>query len=61
MQPIGSTGTSTTLGADTNLADGVSVPWTVNDPNLNANVWAIATDSAGASTQSQPIIVVARR
>jgi LysM repeat protein len=60
LQPIGNTATPTTLGADTNLADGVSVPWIVNDPNLNANVWAIATDSAGASTQSQPIVVVAR-
>jgi LysM repeat protein len=60
-QPIGSNVTPTTIGVDSNLADGASVPWTVNDANLNANLWAIVTNSANENTQSQPVVVFSRQ
>jgi LysM repeat protein len=61
LQPIGSNAAPTTLGVDTNLADGISITWTVNDPNLRANLWAIATSSTNESTQTTPIVVVSRQ
>jgi LysM repeat protein len=60
LQPIGTNAAPITIGVDTNLSDGVSVSWTVNDPNLRANLWAIVTNSAGENTQTSPIIVVTR-
>jgi LysM repeat protein len=57
-QPIGTTTAPTTLGVDTNLSDGVSIPWTVTDSNLRANLWAIATNAANETTQTTPIIVI---
>jgi hypothetical protein len=57
MAPVGSNAAPATIGVDTNLTDGISVPWAINDPGMRVNVWAIATNSANESTQSQPVIV----
>jgi LysM repeat protein len=59
MLPVGSTAAPKVIGVDTNLADGVAVPWTV-PASLQANVWAVATNSANESTQSPPIVVFTR-
>jgi LysM repeat protein len=59
LAPVGTNVAPTTLGVDTNLADEVSVAWRVTDPNLRANLWAIATSSANANTQTDPIVIFA--
>jgi LysM repeat protein len=59
LAPVGTNVAPTTLGVDTNLADGVSVAWRVTDPNLRANLWAIATSSTNANTQTDPIVIFA--
>jgi LysM repeat protein len=59
LQPIGTNTAPTILGVDTNLSDGVAIPWIVNEPNLRANLWAIATNAANETTQTTPIIVIA--
>jgi len=57
MAAVGSNAAPATIGIDTNLTDGISVPWAINDPGMRVNVWAIATNNANESTQSQPVIV----
>jgi LysM repeat protein len=59
LAPVGTNATPTTLGIDTNLADGVSVTWRVTDPNLRGNLWAVATSNSNENTQIDPIVVVA--
>src|SRR5262249_32474029 len=59
LAPVGSNNTPMTLGVDTNLADRVSVSWTVQDPNMRANLWAVATSSTNANTQTDPIVIFA--
>ncbi|MCC7448984.1 MAG: LysM peptidoglycan-binding domain-containing protein [Anaerolineae bacterium] len=55
--PVGSNAAPVTIGVDSTLTDGIAVPWAINDAGLRVNVWAIATNSANESTQSQPVIV----
>jgi LysM repeat protein len=59
MSPVGSNVAPTVIAVDSNLADGVSVKWTV-PANLRANIWAVATNSANENTQTQPIVVYTR-
>jgi len=47
---------ATMLGVDTNVADGISVLWTVPTPNLRANVWAVTN----TGTATQPIVIGTR-
>jgi LysM repeat protein len=59
LAPVGTNATPTTLGVDSNLADGASVTWRVTDPNLRGNLWAVATSNSNENTQIDPIVVVA--
>jgi LysM repeat protein len=46
----------TVLGTDTNIADGITILWTIPTPNLRASIWAVA--NTGATTQ--PVVIVTK-